>query len=161
MKKLLLIVALLIILPGSLTVAQSMTGSGSVMFTGVRYDDGIVATMGYGHRITGNTWTFQYMDVGGGLEQRGSWSSEIGAFYTFKNSGLSIGGIAGPGVDWVNFERGDDENPVAYLIGSVGGILSYRLSDWGLAIWGKYRFNPEKNEYVDGETFGAVVFLDL
>ena len=145
MKKLLVTLAVLMLLPVTFSYAQSHVG-----FAGVRHDDGTLFSIGVGSKLTDNIMILNYSDVG----YYGSLAAEVAIF---KKFGKFYGGlIAGPDIDWTT---GDTPNMTSYLVGASGGILCYELSDkYGLGVFGKYKFTFEgDNLYQNGTVFGGGV----
>ena len=158
MKKLLFIIAVLILLviPINPTWAQDTADPvDNLIFGGVRYDDGLHLSAGYGKQLSGQLWTLQYTNLG---FDYGSWNSEIVYFFR-PSDNLYIGPLAGADADWIN--AAEDTPIVTYVVGATGVIAAYDLNDV-VGFWGyfKYKFSVEAdNAYMDGTSFGAGLHL--
>lgn len=150
-----LLTALIIIL-----IPVSMAWSGDVVFSGVRYDDGLLVTSGYGTKVTGNLWSFNYANWG----NYGDVSSEL--VYFIKPEGfdkLSIGLLSGTNFDFID-DYGDGEPATTYLVGASGLLATYTFSgNTGLWGYGKYKYTlePASNSYEDGYAFGGGLFYEF
>ena len=136
MKRLLLTLFVLTVLPVSATYAQDST---SIGFAGVRVVDSTqMVSFGISQKIAnGPLRLLIYTDVG----QYGSVSTELSAW---KNIGsLQVGLLAGPGA---NFDGTD----VAYLSGTAGIVVATKqIKGLGLGLWGAMKY-----EFTDGVQSG-------
>jgi len=127
-------------------------GAQNLVFGGVRFNDGqISASFGYGKSV-GRVIVVQSVDAG----ETGNWSSNVMATFPVWKS-LSVGVLGGPEVDW-GTRAEDDDSPIAYLVGAVGGLVSYDLGPVGVSIVGKYRDDMKTTFYEDGAEFGLVLY---
>jgi hypothetical protein len=159
MKKLLLFIILLTLLPIQFTVAQD-AGTDNVLMVGARYDDKPYFTFGYARSLGGAFWGFAYGDFG---EKSGNMNTEVAALFnlgglwgTLKN--LYVGPVAGPNADWVNQGEPDLIN---YINGAAGIAASYAFTDkFGLCGMAKYKFAVvDDNLYPDGWMVGIAGWL--
>jgi hypothetical protein len=128
---------------------ESQEADDNLFFAGYRYDEGPIASFGYGRNISGGLWTFQYADWG----NYQTWNSEVAYLFfpDFLNNKVFVGPIAGPDTDWLNTAEDDDLETIVYLNGAAGAIAGTHFSgDWGIWGYGKYKFALEDNLYIDG-----------
>lgn len=157
MKKLLVILAVLIALPISISYAQS---DGTTVFGGFRVDDGLLLSGGVSVHLGAGLYLFEYVDVG----DYSSLNSELAYLFTVPTvPKLRLGLLAGPDSDWIG-EHNDGFAPTFYWSGAGGGIAVYRFTDkFGAWAFGKYKFalDDDAKFYPEGSIFGAGVFIGL
>jgi len=156
MKKLLLLLLALTVIPVSVSWSQD---GGTTLFTGFRYDDGLLLSVGSAQELGLGLYVFEYCDVG----VYGSLSTELAYLCKVPSvSGLKLGVLAGPNSDWIG-EQGDDQSPINYIVGSGGVIGAYSFTDkFGAWAFYKYKFALDNNDfYQNGYIFGAGVFMGL
>ena len=154
MKKLILFIVILTLLPLHFSVAQN-TDASDVFMAGMRYDDKPYFSTGYAHHFGGVLWGFAYGDFG---EKSGNVNTEVAALFNLgglwdKLNNLYVGPVAGPNADWVNQGEPDLIN---YLNGAAGIAASYAFTErFGLCGMAKYKFAiVDDNLYPDGWMVG-------
>jgi len=155
MKRLILLLAVLLLIPVNVTFAQDTEATTNLAFGGVRYDDGVHLSVGYGKQLAGQLWTLQYTNLG---FDYGSWNSEFAYFFR-PNDKLYVGPLAGADADWIN--AAEDEPIITYVVGAAGAVLAYDFNDV-VGCWGyfKYKFSLENdNQYIDGYATGIGLHL--
>ena len=99
-------------------------------------------------------YTFNYVDAG----KYGSVANEVGMSVNIPQvSGLGVGLIAGPNVDWIANVPTAGIDPTVYLTTAAGGFLWYDIKPT-FGVWGyaKYKFSLETgNLYPEGTVAGA------
>ncbi len=160
MKKLLT----LLVVPLFLLAAPSYAFDNSA-FGGVYYSatdgttEGPLYGGGVGHRISGSLWSYAYAKVG----QYGTIAVEL-AWYPLNfqygdSTWGSIGLIAGPNADWLNY-GGDD--PIVYMNTAAGVIGSFDVTPTvGFFGFGKYKFMLADTQYQDGWMAGIGTYIRL
>ena len=134
--------------------AVAQTDGQSLVFGGVRFNDGQVSvSYGFGTPIAGPVILLESVDAG----QTGNWSSNLLAIFPVYKS-LHAGILGGPEVDWGTRAK-DDDSPVSYLVGAVGGLVSYEFGPVGICAVGKYRDDMKSSTlYEDGTEFGRAMY---
>jgi hypothetical protein len=128
--------------------------SQNLIFGGVRFNDGeLSVTYGFGTPLGGPVILIESVDAG----KTGNWANTfMAAFPVWKS--LSIGVLGGPEVDW-GTRAEDDDSPLAYLVGAVGGMVSYEFGPLGICAVGKYRDDLKSSTaYEDGSEFGLALY---
>lgn len=151
MKKLLLI---LLVMLFSVSLSQADTLDSTFAFINIQADNDekVLGNYGLGIPLSDKLMMFSYVTAG----EYNQASIDIG--YFIKKSKLSFIIIAGPNIDWT--EKVND--PVVYLVGASGAVITYSLKDYGLQLYYKYNFSFEDNNaYQDGYKFGAGFFISL
>jgi len=119
---------------------------------GLRYDESLLMSIGYGTKITGGLWEFNYLDIG----HYDALSVQLGYFMGFGD--FTLGLLAGPGADWYD-TPGDGSAALNYISGASGVAAHYWFADhWGIGAYGQYKFAlAEGTLYPDGYTWGVGV----
>lgn len=138
---------------GTLVYAQEAPKN-NIAFGGIRYDDGVLLSGGYGRKLgLGNLWSLSYANAGNYLDI----NTELAYFFQFEGfEGFHIGVLAGENADWVDTYN-DNKPPITYIVSSAGVIGTYDFNDLGIWGYGKYKFTltPNGNNYIDGYIFGG------
>ena len=150
--KILLFTVMLLALPINIAFAQDIGDDteSNLLFGGIRYDDGLHLTAGYGKPVAGQLWTLLYANLGFNY---GSWNTEF--VYFFKPSdNFYIGPMAGADADWVN--AGEGEQIITYFVGATGVVAAYNITE-NVGCWGYIKYNDSfetDNNYVGGTSTG-------
>jgi len=137
--------------------AQILSERPTIAYGGARFFDGkTVASYGVGRQLGDHLWLFTINDYGVYT------STALELAYVFNVAGpVSFGILAGPNVDFVNVETEPD--PIAYLLGAGGGLLSLEFKHSGglWAYWKKKFKLGEQDGYLFGSQFGAGAYLRI
>lgn len=157
MRKLLLILAVLILLPFKVSWGQDDTRSGTSMLFGVRGDkDGATVTSGGIWGLGGNFYALGYGDVGTGQNS----ASVEGAYIIEIGGNFKFGLLLGPNSDWE--KAATEEVPINYVVVGSGALLSYSLTP-GLQVWAAYKrkINPDFLPGVEESQYEAMNIFGL
>jgi len=147
MKNLALILAILLLIP-VFSYGQNLN---NLFWTGCEYDinplgNTVKASMGFGKIIDGNLWTFNRLNVG----QSSDADMQVAYIVRpFIDRDFYIGGIAGPGVDWINYPSDGEDRIISYITASTGVILGYDITErFGAFGYGNYNFTLDGGAYL-------------
>lgn len=157
MKKILLIAISIVLMAGSafgfaMLTDQKAEPMPSFLVGAYTANETVSPMLGAVIPIHRGLYSISYGDAGRG----GTVGTEVALFYKPFSSPIYIGAILGP----EGKSYGTEDDPLTYLVGSTGGILTIGNSR-GFWVAAKYNFQLEDNAFVNHWTLGGGLFFNI